>query len=219
MRKLRFGHWIIALGAIFGLVILGGAVGATPNARAQEAQQVAPDNQTAPADRATTTKEQTVTDRQEAVKDKRAAVKTHLADAKLKVCQAREHTITNILSRFADRGTKQMNVFSTIADRTEAFYASANKTLDTYDTLVANVASAKAEAQAAVDAVTSSSTTFSCDGTDPKGMAANFKTNLKAEITALKNYKTSVKNLIVGVKSVQGITTSTAMPARTEETQ
>ena len=59
------------------------------------------------------------------------------------------------------------------------------------------------------DSVKADSVTFKCDGTDPKGAVSSFKDALKSEIAALQAYRTSVKNLIVGVKSVQGNTTST----------
>jgi hypothetical protein len=134
---------------------------------------------------------------------------TKLADAKLKACQNRETAINNIMGRIADRGQKQLDLFSTIATRVETFYTDKGKTLGNYDALVADVTAKKAAAQTEVDAVKASSVTFKCDGTDPKGAAASFKDGLKAEIDALKAYKTSVKNLIVGVKSVQGSTTST----------
>jgi hypothetical protein len=133
---------------------------------------------------------------------------TRLADAKLKACQNREKAINNIMSRIADRGQKQINLFTSIAERTEKFYADKGKTLSNYDALVAEVNAKKAAAQTAVDAVKDGSVTFKCDGSDPKGAASGFKDALKSEIAALKAYRTSVKNLIVGVKSVQGSTTS-----------
>lgn len=138
------------------------------------------------------------------------ASQTRLADAKLKACENRQQAITNIMARLNDRGQKQIDLFSTIAERTEAFYKTKGNTLANYDALVADVAAKKAAAQAAVDATKSVSGTFKCDGTNPKGVVSMFKTDLKAEITALNNYKTSVKNLIVGVKSVQSTTSSTS---------
>lgn len=137
------------------------------------------------------------------------AAQTRLADAKLKACQNRETAINNILSRIADRGQKQLDLFSTIATRTETFYTNKGKTLSNYDALVADVNAKKAVAQTAVNTVKSNSVSFKCDGTDPKGAAASFKDSLKSEIAALKDYKTAVKNLIVGVKSVQGTASST----------
>jgi len=141
--------------------------------------------------------------------EKRAEAQTRLANVKLKACQNREKAINNIMSRIATRGQKQVDLFSTIADRTEAFYTKKGKTLSNYDALVADVNTKKADAQSAVDTVKASSISFKCDGTDPKGAASSFKDSLKAEISALKAYKTSIKNLIVGVKSVQGTSSST----------
>ncbi len=134
---------------------------------------------------------------------------TKLADAKLKACQNREKAINNILSRISDRGQKQLDLFTSIATKTETFYTDKGKSLSNYDALVADVTTKKAAAQIEVDAVKADSVTFKCDGTDPKGAASSFKAALKSEIQALKDYKTSVKNLIVGVKSVQGTTAST----------
>lgn len=134
---------------------------------------------------------------------------TKLADAKLRACQNREAAINNILGRISDRSQKQLDLFTSIATKTETFYTNKGKTLSNYSALVADVNAKKAAAQSAVDAIKSDSVTFKCDGTDPKGAVTSFKDALKTETSALKDYKTSVKNLIVGVKSVQGTTTST----------
>ena len=130
------------------------------------------------------------------------------AAGQLKACQNREKAITNIMTRIADRGQKQLTLFSTIATRVETFYTSKGKTLSNYDTLVADVNAKQTAAQTAVDTIKSASTSFSCDNPDPKGVVNSFKDSLKSEISALQDYRTSVKNLIVGVKSVQGTTTS-----------
>ncbi|HSW85757.1 MAG TPA: hypothetical protein VLF79_04085 [Candidatus Saccharimonadales bacterium] len=131
-----------------------------------------------------------------------------LADAKLKACKNREKAINNILKHISDRGQRQLNLFTSIATKTETFYTDKGKTLSNYDALVTDVTAKKAAAQTEVDTVKAESVTFKCDGTDPKGAASSFKEALKGEIQALKDYKTSVKNLIVGVKSVQGTTES-----------
>lgn len=185
MKKVYQVPLIGAAVAVLGLVTVGGVVNAVPNAHAQAA-----------------------TDHQTTVAERKAAIQTRLTDARLKVCRNREKTITNIMARLADRGTKQLGVFNTIADRTEAFYTSKGKTLATYDTLTTNVASTKAAAETAVSDIQSSSTSFSCDASDPKGIVASFKNSLQSEIAALKNYKTAIKNLVVGVKSVQSTTSS-----------
>lgn len=171
-------------------------------ARAQEAQ-------TSPRTTTTTTNNSNATSGSSQAADHQAAAQTRLAAAKLKACQNREKAITNIMARISDRGQKQLDLFSTIAARTEAFYTDKGKTLSNYDALVSDVNAKQAAAQSAVSSTDSSGGGFSCDGSDPKGFVNSFKGSLKSEISALQAYRTSVKNLIVGVKSVEGTTSST----------
>lgn len=138
----------------------------------------------------------------------RGSGQSHLAAAKLKSCQNRQQAIDNIMARIADRGQKQLTLFSTIATRVETFYTDKGNTLANYDQLVADVNTHQAAAQSVVDTIKSDSTGFSCDSSDPKAFVESFKSSLKTEISVLKDYRTSVKNLIVGVKSVQGTSSS-----------
>lgn len=189
MRKLVIKHGLLATIAVFAIAVAAPVgVRAVP-ARAQDAQEQKTTAQTNAADR-------------------KEAAQTRLADAKLKACENRQKAIKNIMARVADRGTKQLDVFTKISERIQAFYTNKGKTLSNYDALVAEVNTKKAAAEAAVQTVKDSSTTFACDGDNPKGIMDSFKESLKAEITALKDYRTAVKNLIVGVKSVQGTTSS-----------
>ncbi len=147
--------------------------------------------------------QQRLDEAKENLAEKKVALKTKLEDTKLKICQKREKIITNIMARISDRGTKQVAVFTKISDRTQAFYLQKGRTLSNYDALVADVVAKKAAAEAAVELTKSSSVSFECDGTDPKGTASVFKENMKAQNAALKAYKSAVNNLIVGVKSAQ----------------
>lgn len=144
--------------------------------------------------------------------------KTKLSEGKLMSCQKREASISNIMARVSDRSQKQLDLFSTIADKTEAFYVKRGVTLTNYAALVADVTTQKAAAQTTIDSVKATSVQFKCDGTDPKAVISSFKLQLKAEIAALKTYKTSVKNLIVGVKSVQSDATAQNESTATDTT-
>lgn len=142
------------------------------------------------------------------VEAQRDEAKTRLKDAKLRACEKRQSVIANTMKRISDRGQKQIDLFSGIAERTQAFYEKKGKTLAGYDALVADVAAKKAAAEEAVEMVAAQGGDFKCDSDDPKGVATGFKEHHSHVIVALKEYKTSVKNLIVGVKSVQGVTSS-----------
>lgn len=220
MKKIALKHGILA--GIAVLVIAAAVpavVGALP-ARAEETQttQTNTDNETNTENTTDTTntdtsKETQTTEQEKATAEanaeaRKTAAETRLAATKLKVCQERQQAITNIMARLSDRGQKQLDLFSTIAQQVEAFYSAQGKTLSTYNTLVADVNAKEVSAKAAVDIIKSTSVDFKCDGTDPKGVASTFKSNLQVEISALQAYRTSVKNLIVGVESVQ---TSTAV--------
>ncbi|HLG90599.1 MAG TPA: hypothetical protein VI336_00320 [Candidatus Saccharimonadales bacterium] len=124
-----------------------------------------------------------------------------LEGAKLKACENREKAINNILDRLAKRGERRLNVYSVIADRVQAFYEKKGLNVSNYDELLTDVNAKKAAAQAAVDEIKADEVDFACDGTDPKGAAAGFKEDLKAEINALHAYQQSIKDLIVAIKT------------------
>ncbi len=132
---------------------------------------------------------------------------THLLAAQLKVCQNRETTINNILSRIDTRAQNQITLFGTIATRVEGFYTKQGKTLINYSQLVAAVNTAQTQANTDFGTLKTNST-FSCSSSNPKGMVTAFRGYLKTEITDLQNYRTAVKNLIVGVASANGVTVS-----------
>lgn len=133
----------------------------------------------------------------------------HLAAAQLKACQNRESAISNIMSRIDTRAQNQINLFSTIATRVENFYAKQGKVLNNYSQLVAAVNASKAQAESDFGTLKTNSS-FSCTANDPKGMVTTFQGYLKTEISDTQNFKTAVKNLIVGVASVNGVTVSSS---------
>lgn len=129
--------------------------------------------------------------------------KEHLSDAKQKLCEARKERITRSIKRVSDRGERHLKVFATITDRVTAFYENKGKTLSNYDALIADVAAKKTAAEAAVSATAAYENTFDCSGENPKGVLKSFKATAVAQREAMKKFRTAIKNLIVGVKSVQ----------------
>ena len=140
-----------------------------------------------------------------------------IATAKLKSCQNREAAIDTIMTRIQTRAQNQLNLFSTIATRVEAFYTKSGKTFANYPTLVADVNAAQAQAQTDFSTLKTNSN-FSCSSSDPKGTVLAFQGYLKLEISDLQNFRTSVKNLIVGVASANGVTVSTNAGSTTSTT-
>lgn len=167
----------------------------TQEERIEQAQQTAKEKQKAAQEKRE--------ELQTKATEKKAAAEKRLSEAKLKVCEERTEEITNTMARMNERGQKHLELFTTISERVQEFYVQKGNTLDTYDSLVMAVDDAKVTAQSAVDATKAASEEFTCDGEDPKGTLEVRKANMEVQIAALKEYRTAIKNLIVGVKSVQ----------------
>lgn len=145
-----------------------------------------------------------------------AAAKERLEGAKLKACEARQKGITTAMSQLTQRATNNLNVITKISDRVQAFYAQKGRTVANYDALVADVSTKKQLAEAAIASTKSVSEVFSCDGDSPQAAATQFRDAHKTAVAALKDYRTSVKNLIVAVKSAQSQTTTDGASPTTE---
>ncbi len=140
------------------------------------------------------------------------ATTTLVPDAvRLRACRAREDVITGIMAQAANNGQRRLDLFSTIAERVETFYQSKGRTLNGYDKLVADVKAKQAAAQSAVNALKSDSSKFYC--ASARDDINTFKDALKVEISAQQAYRLSVRDLIVGVKSVVGANNSAANTA------
>lgn len=200
--------------------IVSGAV-TTPNVYAQETEgarrEASGDRRSAPPldgnqERLRQQREAMETKRQEANAEKEAAearLKARqeerlekLSASQLEICKNREANINNRITRIVDRSTKHLELFNKISERAQAFYVTKGKTLANYDELVADVVTKKLTAETAVATIADTTASFDCEGENPKVTIEEFKTSLKTAIEVLKDYRTSVKNLIVGIKSV-----------------
>ncbi len=137
----------------------------------------------------------------------KAEVAGKLQGMNLNKCDLRAANIAAIMNRVVTRGTNQTQLFTTIATRVESFYASKGLSLSNYSQLVTAVNNAAITAQTDLNALKSVGT-FSCTSSSPQGQVSAFRTALQTEIQDLKAYRNTVKNLIVGVKSVAGSTNS-----------
>ena len=217
MKQMRSKSVLIAMAIGAVSLVCGGVASAqeipkvtqvntTVEQRMQEARQRAEDAKTRAQARADEAKARAEAQMTEA--------KQRLEGKKLELCQAREQRITSTMEQMTGRGEKHYEVFTKIADRVKAFYTDKKLTVANYDALTAEV-DAKAQAvEAAIASTKSVGTVFTCNSDNPKIASTAFRDAFKAQVAALKEYRTAIKNLIVAVKSAQS---DTAQSSQTEE--
>lgn len=126
---------------------------------------------------------------------------------KLRACQAKENGIKNRLTSLNNLATNMESKFTSIANRVEEYYTAkvvpAGKTVPNYDALVSDIQTKKTAVQTALTKTQTDAGTFTCTSNDPKGQLTLFRKDMQAVKSALKEYRTSIKNLTVAVHSAK----------------
>jgi hypothetical protein len=124
-----------------------------------------------------------------------------LSDARKKICENRQTRITAIMTKAATNGQRLLSVFDKALTRVQDFYTKNNLSVANYDALVATANSKKQAAQAAIDTV-KAGITLDCSGENPVGKVNVFVGKVKAMHQALKDYRSSIRDIIKAVKPV-----------------
>lgn len=149
---------------------------------------------------------QKVTERKAEIKQrvetKRAEATAKLADKRLAACEKHQDKVNSIFAKATNRNAMHLAVFQKIEERVKAFYVNKNLSVDGYEAAVTNADEKEAAAVAAIEA--SSEITFNCTSADATKPGAAIKEAMQARHSALKQYRTAVKDLILIVKKHHG---------------
>ncbi len=133
-----------------------------------------------------------------------------LTETKLKVCQSKETAIKTRSTHMGDLANTMMEKFDAITTRVETYYTSkvipSGKTIANYDSLVSDIQTKKDAVQTALTQAQASANSFTCDSNNPREQALQFRKDVQKVIRTLKEYRTSIKNLITAIHSVTGTT-------------
>jgi len=124
-----------------------------------------------------------------------------LDDAKKKVCQQNENRMMNMFTNMNQLGQGQLDLFNGIAERAQTYYTQNNLSVNNYDQLVKEVQRTRTAAENTIQTATQTSSQFGCDKDDPKGVAGQYKVQVKTQVQALKEYRTAIKNLISAIEA------------------
>jgi len=206
MQKRLFSSLLVALALVL-------ALGIVPAAVLAEEDEVMETTAASDSGRG----EDTLKDELLELRHQRQEDRQHRLEAnKLRVCELRKVKVQAIMTRSITRAERQLALFSTIAERVEAFYQDKGRTISNYDELVAAVNAAKADAEANLETLKNLEP-FDCSAEDPKGNIEAFKLAIKSIKQDLKDFRSSVNDLIVGVKSAQGQAQREANPDTNSE--
>ncbi|HEY0964926.1 MAG TPA: hypothetical protein VGE13_00420 [Candidatus Saccharimonadales bacterium] len=160
-------------------------------------------------------REQRLAEREARMAKRQEARKAKLDQRRLEICEKREQRINTILTHGVERSKKHMAVFDKISERVQAFYTKKNLSADGYDAAVATVNEKRELAVTAIE--TSAATTFDCDTTDASHPGQTVREEAKTRRTALKDYRSAIKDLILVVKKGHGQQNTNTTGDRNEE--
>lgn len=137
-----------------------------------------------------------------------------------KVCDTRAETVVKRSEQLTKRAEMMGENFAKKAEKVKDYYTDklvpAGVTVANYDALVAAIDTKKAAVDAAVAEANAKASGFDCSDTAAlKNQITEYRKAMQKVITALKEYKTSVKNLIVAVRTAAGKVKPSPSPAAT----
>lgn len=141
-----------------------------------------------------------------------------LQGTKLQACQAVSVSVVARSTHLANLATQMEKTFTSIADSVEQYYlrkvVPTGTTLSSYDTLVADISTKESAVAPLVQTARTDATSFSCTGNNPAAALTQYRTDMQAVLKGLQDYRTSIKNLIVAVRTLPSVKLS-GTPAAT----
>lgn len=130
------------------------------------------------------------------------------ASGSTRACQAREGVIKTRLTHLVSLATNMEAKFDAIAGRVENYYTTkvvpSGKTVSNYNSLLTDIQNKKASVFAVLTKAKTDANNFTCTNVKPKDQLTQFREDMQQTKSALKDYRTSIKNLIVAVHSAAG---------------
>jgi len=122
------------------------------------------------------------------------------ADKKQKVCENRKDEIEKRGSNYAAAAQRHLDVFNNIFTKLQTFHDTKHLNVTNYDALVADATAKQTAATNAVQALKNADVPIDCTATDPASSVATLKVAVQNARQALKDYRSSLKNLVVALK-------------------
>jgi chromosome segregation ATPase len=126
------------------------------------------------------------------------------ATARQKVCENRLKAVSNKLTAFNNAADKHLNRLDDVFTKLQDYQSTNNITADNYDALVTAATEKQAAATQAVAVLKDVGTTLDCTADDPAASLQATKTAAADTRDALKDYRKSLKGIVVALMQAKG---------------
>lgn len=133
-------------------------------------------------------------------------------------CRAVEENAVNHMGRLADFTERQLELFSTIAERVDEFYQQNELQAEGYDEHMDNIESLTADAESLTDELRESTDSFECGQENVSQHIGDFRTSLQESKNSLESLRQAVREQILLVKGALSDTSTTDEDEETLET-
>lgn len=137
-----------------------------------------------------------------ALKEKHAE---KLEEKAAQACEKVEAKITKRSEKLSERAQRMTTRFNTISDKVQNYYEEKlvpdGIVVENYDALIRDIENKSMLVEDALVSAGAVLDEFDCTGNNPKGILELFRDDMKAVISALKEHRTAVVNLIVAVRT------------------
>jgi hypothetical protein len=121
-----------------------------------------------------------------------------------KVCVNVQKAVNNKLSAFNNHADSYLTRLNTAYTKLKDYQSTKNVQVDNWDSLLSAANDKQASATASVDALKALGTSVDCTSSDPAAMLASVKSGAADTRNVLKEYRTSLKNIIVALAHANG---------------
>lgn len=139
------------------------------------------------------------------IQNKKDRIQERLSENNLKICEKLEAGINSRSGNLVNKVNKHTARFDRISSKVQDFYTEKmvpkGITVENYDALVGDISTKKAVVDEAVAKASSTISDFDCSNDHPKQLLSDFKDQMQSVIKSLKDYRKSVVNLIVAVRT------------------
>lgn len=127
-------------------------------------------------------------------------------EARAAACERLKGALNKKIDKYVANSDKYLGVVNNLFDRVQSFYDEGKLTAPNYDELVATAEAAKVEATASLVTLSELDFELNCDDPDVAGSIASFREAASQTRVLLREYSSSVKDIISALQSVNSNT-------------